>query len=448
MVSRHAVLFYAVLANLVLIIYGSLLPFEVRPRTLAESWDIFRQISYLELGLASRADWIANIVLYVPFAFFADGWLSCRSGLFGRRVVRNVIVLATAAIVALAVEFVQIWIAPRTVSLNDISAEIIGAMIGVAAWEFTGERLIALAGRIPAGGAAAVQSVAAFYVIAYIALSNFPYDFTASSSGLAAKMESTRAHWFLFKCAREYLCVFKEAAEVLAAMPIGALMEMRFRHDRRWTLSTAFFAGLALGVSIEVCQFFLVSGVSQGMSVLTRGVGLVLGVIIYRRFRWYYLDKIVPYLRFMIVVGVVPYMLALTTMNGWFSGQWVSWGVAKSRLTDVHFLPFYYHYYAAEAVALVSLIYQFSIYLPVGAAVWLWQWAGGVNHTRTLFPPIAVAVVTACLIEFGKLFNLSEHPDPTNVVIAAVAAVSAYVPLQFFSRYHHPAQPSNGIYPP
>lgn len=443
MLNKRTLFFYAVVVNLVFIIYGSLIPFEIRHKTLAEAWQFFREVPYLRLGAGSRADWIANIVLYIPFAFFADACLAYGSGILGRRLSRIALVLAAGASLAVAVEFAQIWFAPRTVSLNDIIAEIIGTILGVVLWESVGHRLTKLAREIMRGGPAAAQSAAVFYVLAYIALSLFPYDFTASANELAAKLAAGRAHWFLAACGGRFICAAKLAAEVLAVIPVGVLLGMLFRQDRRWTLRTALYAGLGLGVFIEVCQFFLASGVSQGVSVLTRGAGAVLGVILYRHFSWHYVDRAVPYLRPLILVAAVPYGVVLLVLNRWFSGHWTGWGEAGARLADLHFLPFYYHYYTAEAVAVVSLIYQFGIYLPIGAAVWLWRWAGGAGLGRTtLLVPVAAAAITAGVIEAGKLFIAGEHPDPTNVLIAAAAALSAYGLLRFFFTLASSSRPA------
>ena len=82
---------------------------------------------------------------------------------------------------------------------------------------------------------------------------------------------------------------------------------------------------------------------------------MVLGVILYRNCNWNYVNKGLPYLRPMIVIAAVPYGAAMLVLNGWFSHDWSGLGDAATRLSEVHFLPFYYHYYTAEAVAVVSL---------------------------------------------------------------------------------------------
>ena len=59
----------AFLLYLAFVVYGSLVPFEYRALTWDQAVANFQHIEYLELGVVGRADWIANIVLYVPLAF-------------------------------------------------------------------------------------------------------------------------------------------------------------------------------------------------------------------------------------------------------------------------------------------------------------------------------------------------------------------------------------------
>lgn len=74
MVTRTS---YAIAAAVytVLAIYGSLVPLEFRPVPLDEAVERFRNVPYLTLGLQSRADFVANILLFIPLAFLAMGAL-------------------------------------------------------------------------------------------------------------------------------------------------------------------------------------------------------------------------------------------------------------------------------------------------------------------------------------------------------------------------------------
>ena len=118
------------LGYLLFVVYGSLVPLDFHYHPLNEAWAQFAHIPYLSLGVAERADWVANIVLYVPLAFFFCAWSGRRSARWWSAL-SVFLVCATAAV---AVEFTQIYFPPRTVSLNDIVAEVIGSIIGIAIW--------------------------------------------------------------------------------------------------------------------------------------------------------------------------------------------------------------------------------------------------------------------------------------------------------------------------
>jgi len=66
--NNQKILFFAVTYTL-FIIYGSLVPLDYKPMPFEQAWSSFSNIRYLNLGAASRADWIANIVLYIPLTF-------------------------------------------------------------------------------------------------------------------------------------------------------------------------------------------------------------------------------------------------------------------------------------------------------------------------------------------------------------------------------------------
>ena len=69
------------LCYLAFVIYGSLIPFQFRSLPIEEAINRFRHLPYLNLGIQSRADFVANILLFIPLSFFLMGvWRArCRS---------------------------------------------------------------------------------------------------------------------------------------------------------------------------------------------------------------------------------------------------------------------------------------------------------------------------------------------------------------------------------
>lgn len=113
-------------------VYGSLVPLQYRHVAIDEALERFRHLPPLWFGMGTRADWVANILLFVPLTFLWMGALVCDRRP-AARLVAALLLLPAAAVAAVALEFTQIWFAGRTVSRNDIVAEGIGALLGVLA---------------------------------------------------------------------------------------------------------------------------------------------------------------------------------------------------------------------------------------------------------------------------------------------------------------------------
>ena len=179
---------FATLLYAVFVVYGSLVPLDFQYRSFQAAWRAFQHIPYLQLGVGSRADWVANILLYLPLAFLAMATLASGTRSRGGNVLAIVVVATACIALAVAVEFAQLFFPPRTVSQNDLIAETIGTALGIAAWLFAGPRLLSLAHRLSWGGAHTWQALAALYAIAYVAYGLFPFDFLLSTAELQAKL--------------------------------------------------------------------------------------------------------------------------------------------------------------------------------------------------------------------------------------------------------------------
>ncbi len=179
MVNRPSIFGFAV-GYLLLIVYGSLLPFHLTDIPFSAALANFRHIPLLELGVESRADLVANLLLYIPFGLLLCG--SIAGGNPGPMLLATaaLVSLLSAATVALGIEFTQQFFAPRTVSLNDIFAELAGSTMGIILWPVTGIRLVHLIRSIFRGGANARNAVLIAYAVGFAVLSVFPYDFLLS----------------------------------------------------------------------------------------------------------------------------------------------------------------------------------------------------------------------------------------------------------------------------
>lgn len=403
------------------VVYGSLVPLDFRPHSLENAWIMFTHMNMLNIGAQGRADWIANGVLYIPIGFLTATLL------IGER--KNVVLGLGIALffsyaLALAVEFTQLFFPPRTVSQNDLIAEFIGSTAG---------------GLLAIRGAARFKSFFASltghperlsahllkaYALAYLAFSLFPYDFIVSASELADKLHSGNWAWWLVHDSYGSLGWAKLLAELIAVIPLGWLLASRGRDSTAATV--AFSAGLIVGLTIEVAQFFVVSGVAQGLSVLTRAIGMLVGAELWKHRASLHFSALSAVLRRHLWLISLGYLVSLAAVNGWFEQHWGEWEVASYTLSQVRFLPFYYHYYTTEQAALLSLSAVMLMYAPIGFLTW----ASWFSATWALF----LGATAAAVIETSKLFLQNQHPDPTNLLLAAL---SAWLSAKLLQRLAH-----------
>jgi VanZ family protein len=422
--NRHAAS-YAGLALVwaIFVAYGSLVPLDYTPRPYA--WRAFLDTPWLQLGVGSRADWVANILLYLMLMYLATGaiWAS-RMGI-AVRVMLQVVVLAACLFMAIGIEYLQLFFPPRTVSLNDLVAEAFGALVGTALWFVVGKRVSALWSRFMSAGAHSVRALLALYAVAYLAFSLFPYDFLVSAQELADKLGKPGSIGLApgASCGPMFTCGVKLLVEAALMMPFGVLLVLAARQSRKGVavvaISTGFALGALIGLLVEAAQVVLASGVTQGISVVTRGLGMAWGVMLVRS------DPLRAFHRLPMLVRkgaiyALPFYLALVlALNDLLPLQFQPMWAASEKLQELRFLPFYYHYYTTETAAVRSLLFVAGSYAPLGLVAAL-AYPG---FRRTAAWLCALVAVALCLgVEVLKLFSVAKRPDPTNLLIAASSA--------------------------
>ena len=162
---------------IVFVVYGSLVPLQYVDRPWADAFHAFADIPYLALGVASRADWVANGVLYVPVGFLSVAYLMGRTSQVPRSVLLGLAAVLSGGL-AVGVEFAQLFFPQRTVSLNDIFAEWVGSVLGMGLAIRYAKALPALIASFFYSDPLRLRArMLEVYAIAYLALTFFPYDF-------------------------------------------------------------------------------------------------------------------------------------------------------------------------------------------------------------------------------------------------------------------------------
>ena len=393
------------------VVYAALVPLEFQPRPLAEAWAQFQNIPYVDLTIDLHADLIANGVLYIPVAFFSVLYVRQR---FDKASPAYWLVAAGffSLLMAMAVEFTQLFFPPRTVKLNDIFSEWLGSLLGLAlAARYAKDFLVFLAafGRDPRRLRLRLLES---YALVYPAFSLFPFDLMLTWPDLEGKIHSNHWGWLLagdFPGAWRLL--FQGLAEVLLTVPLGVLLVRVSVLTPTHYLTAALF-GLLIGIAIEIAQFFLYSGMSQGLSVMTRALGVCGGLALYPYGRLGAEQVRGLVKRFWLPLAPV-YGFTLLTINHWLGARWQGWDFAAAQWPQVSFVPLYYHYYAGEAHALLSLSVVGGSYAPLALLGWAYRW----RLSRLL----SMTFVLAAVVEGGKFFFQPSHPDPSNIWLACAA---------------------------
>lgn len=412
-------------AWIVFVVYGSLVPLDFRTVTLYEAWSRLVHAPMLNIGAGGRADWIANGVLYLPVGFLGTTWLMGSGPWAGaRRTGAWLGSLLFGGLLALTVEFTQAFFPPRTVSRNDLLAESIGTALGALGALAGARGFRTLLSTLGVGGTLLPRLFAPAYALAYAGYSMFPFDLVLSVGEWTGKLQSGQVAWLWVHGHAEQgwaRGTAKILVEVAAVAPIGAWWASRVKpglQANRLAVPAAVL-GLALGTAIEVAQLLILTGLSQGASVLTRGLGFAGGAWLWARWGTLHVEAVRAGLRRATGPLLLLYGPLLTVHFGWWRGPWMTVPDALQRLHDeIRFVPLYYHYYTTEANALVSLASVFSAYAMLGMLSWAWH-LGAV-------PAAVLSAGLALVIESGRLMAASTKPDPSNLLIAAVAAWVAH----------------------
>jgi len=395
------------------VIYGSLLPFEYRDAPPGFTFGDFSYLKWYGLGPGNRADWVANLILYVPIGFFAYGATS-RLGLSGA------IFAALLGIgLAVCIEFLQVWATPRTYSLNDMVAEIAGAFIGILGWGLWGRLIVGAVQNALSGGPKTLTAGLGLYLLGYSFVALFPFDFLVSADEIATRLADPKT----FVWAPENLLGIRGLASLILKialiLPLGIAIRLIWNRD----IASAVLAAFVLTSGIEALQWLQYSGRVEASSFAVAMSGAALGHQITGSLPKIML-RLTPWLKAGIWLATPLYLAILPVLRGWHAG-FAGQSKIEEVLASMHWMPFYYYYYTTEQEAFSSLLSIAISYAPLGVFVWAVRILKGKAAGER--PPLGfsafLAIIFAGVIEVGGLITTGLRPDLTNILIA-VAAVT------------------------
>jgi len=416
----------AVLATVyvVLVVYGLLVPLEYKHRPFEEAVQAFAATPYLDLGVGRRADLVANLVLFVPLAFLAMAALTREDTRPGRWVMAGLTV-AGAIGLTLALEFLQLYFPPRTVSWNDVLAECAGAVVGTALWLAVGGRLARWWRRVRTTvrpGDVARHLLSA-YAVALFLYQLFPYDVILSAEELVLEAEQGKIVLHPLAGAGPGPVL---ALKMLALVPIGFWAVVRWKGSRRPVLG-AVTVGAAYAMAIEVLQVFVFSRFSSTTDVLLGTAGALVGGVLATRLgpaatKPWPRGLIWRAIGWLIRLGLAAALAAVVVRAKWapMEVHWPEQGLTAALAERIH-VPFYHQYYNSEFEAVAQLLRD--MVAPAVLAMLLVSLLPAILPGRRVAAAAAAAAV-AVGVELGQVVFPPHTADMTTAVLAAGGAVA------------------------
>lgn len=401
--------------------------FHYVPMGFGEAWDKFLSVRFVSHGSNERPDWIANMMMPVPFAFLVNSAFGLGI-ITGRRVPGIVATLAAGFLFVLAIKYAQLFFPPRTVTLNYITAQLIGVVLGAAAFQFSHTRLYPrLLGIFHDGeGLTLVLGGYTLFLIAYYLM---PFDITLSVGDLAAR--ALELFNILFAVPgeghnRTYKLLLA-IADTATAAPLGMYLAVVGRQR-----TTRWLVWRAIGVVFLIffAQLFVLGAEPFLVSLFYRGAGAIMGVLLIQRIKGKDLRKRHYYFSRYLPAAIPIYLLLVMFVSGILSDRWWTLDEATNALEPRQFLPFWNFYIVSKAHATQSLVVTSMVYAPIGVMVWLRRgfWSSGTAFSASL------AFTLSLTMELLRMMKPELRPDFSDPIIAAIAAGAAFKALPFLWR--------------
>ncbi len=415
-------------------VFGSLVPLKFQPMDLDEGLRRFREIPYLDLSIEHRADWVANILLFLPVAFCWLGVVMLDRPRLSPWLVFAPLVVLACAVLSVVLEFTQQWFPPRTVSQNDIQAETIGSLLGVGLWLAVGQVTVDwirsyVKAQRPRDQ---VDWLLGAYFIGLLVYSVLPLNLTINPADMYHKYRDGRIVLTPFADVPGGLFgVYGLMRDVVLFLPVGMLVATWRTSPERPVRPFGFsvLLGGLLVLGIELAQLLVFTRYSATGDVITGTIGVAAGVWIMRRWRapGAVDAPLDPSLRRALV------WLALATV--YVGLLFVVFGAPFNPIDDVptlreranHFLtvPFASLYRNTEFNAVSEILKKMLFFAPLGSMLAMvvvpLRVPRAVGRILLVIAwMLAAGIATA--IEIAQVFLPPHVPDVTDVLLCSAGA--------------------------
>jgi glycopeptide antibiotics resistance protein len=395
--------------------------------SLGDVWQKILAIRFVPHASDQRPDWIANLTMMVPLGFLVMAVLCWRRGWNAARLGAVTAFLICAAFI-LAVKFAQLYFPPRTVSLNYITAQMLGALGGIVLYRLTLSRLYPRLVRLFDKGDGLVILFGAYtvWLILYFLM---PFDFTFGLGDLLIRAIELPDIIAGFPGAgRPFMDrLLFVVGDTVAMIPVGMFLAVTARGR---SMRSQLWRGFVIVLVVEILTLFVLSATPFAVAILYRMAGIWLGLRFIRgihgkdlRKRHYAFSRFVP-------AAFTLYVFLLLLANDVLTSRWVTLDQAVNALEARQFLPFWNFYIVSKAQATQSLVAHLAMFAPVGVMIWVRRgfWSNGAAFSAM------VAFLLSLVIELGRWMKPGLRPDFSDPLLAALGAAIAFKAMPYLWR--------------
>ncbi|OGB05383.1 MAG: hypothetical protein A3G29_10435 [Burkholderiales bacterium RIFCSPLOWO2_12_FULL_64_99] len=397
------------------VIYGSLVPLRFVDRGWTDAMEAFRNIPFLDLGIHSRADWVANFLLFIPLTFLAGLVLNGSAGTFRRVLIAGMLTLSAWAL-AVGIEFTQLFFPQRTVSQNDILAEGLGGIVGTALHFLAGVKVHAwLDGFWRAQQAQDRASILLrSYLLILLVFNVMPLDLTLSPVEMFHKWKEGRVIFIPFYGLKDgwSITLYGLLTDLLIWAPVGALWALQAAR----TFRQIFWLGLLAAAGIEALQLFVYSRTTDVTDVLLGACGALGGALLLRRTRpsWPTIASLIQRHWFAVWGAWAVLLLCVFWFPFHFRVADLSGADVAAAFTRV---PFYTYYFGSEFHAINELLRKVGFFLPAGLILGFAASLSVKVSPGMVRLHLGMLALLAFVVEFGQLALPGKVADVTDAVL-------------------------------
>lgn len=382
----------------------------------AEALHRLIHIPYVEHGSDQRSDWMGNVMLLVPLGFLAAGWLSPSARASARSAIGAFLL---CVLFILAVKFAQLFFPPRTVTLNYVIAQSLGAAAGVLLFTVMREPLT----RFDHGMSRLenLRLVLRIYAGLLIVFLLMPLDFALSVEDSAAQFAKLPDLFTAIGGEGRPLVVrmIVTLGGVLAAAPIGAMLTIvgRGRVYVGRTIGDATWIGFCVMACVYALSCLVISGTASLPAIGFRTLGVTLGAWAIHWLTRQNPDQIKQVLGRVVPWAAPVYLVALAAANGLLSFDWTTPSHAARDFYLYGLIPLFDYYIVTKAQAAKNLMGHATMYAPVGLMVWL-----RAKHASGKTTAFILAALLSAIVEAGRFLRPGLVPDINAIPLAGAAA--------------------------